>query len=75
MNGYGWLQRLTEMVPHALAWPLSVLSTLTAFAGAALFFHAAAFGQPSSAILGGVLLVGAGVLWYLADYAAANRPM
>ena len=75
MNGFGFLQGLTEKVPHALAWPLSALSTITAFAGAALFFHAAAFGQPSSAIWGGALLVGAGVLWYLADFAASNRPV
>jgi protein-S-isoprenylcysteine O-methyltransferase Ste14 len=75
MNGFGFAQRLTDKVPHSLAWPLSVLSTITAFAGAALFFHAAAFGRPSSAIWGGVLLVAAGVLWYIADFAAANRPV
>jgi Flp pilus assembly protein TadB len=75
MNGYGLLDRLGERVPHALAWPLSALSTVAAFAGSALFFHAAAFGRPWSAIWGGVLLVAAGVLWYVADIAAANRPV
>jgi protein-S-isoprenylcysteine O-methyltransferase Ste14 len=73
MSGPGFLDQITSRIPHALAWPLSVLSTLGALAGAALFFHAATFGQPSSAIVGGVLLVAAGVLWYLADFASANR--
>lgn len=75
MNDSGLLERLTEKVPPGLAWPLSALSTIAAFAGSALFFHAAAFGRPASAIWGGALLVAAGLLWYVADIAASNRPV
>ena len=37
------IDRISNLVPHWLGWPMSALSTLTAFTGAGLLFAAAAF--------------------------------
>lgn len=75
MPGPDLIQRVVELIPPSLAWPLSALSSLAALGASALVFHAAAFGQPTSAIWGGIVFAVAGGLWYLSDLAGANRPM
>ncbi len=66
--------RVVRFIPHGLAWPLSALSTLAGFAGAALVFAAAALGSIMAAVWAGVAFAAAAVLWHLSDYAEANRP-
>ena len=68
------MQHLSQYVPHWLAWPLSALATIAAVAGAVLFFFSAVLGDYVPAVWGGVAFVGAGMLWYGGDMAAANRP-
>lgn len=65
--------RIARLIPHGLAWPLSALSTLAGFTGAALVFAAAALGSITAAIWAGVAFVAAALLWHLSDYAQANR--
>lgn len=64
---------LTEYLPAWLAWPSSALSTLAALTGSGLMLHAAAFASVASALWAGVAFVVAGVLWFVADFATANR--
>jgi hypothetical protein len=61
-------------MPQWLARPASVLSTLTALVGAGLVFWAAVTGGYWWAIWGVVSFIGAGLLWYLADYAGLAVP-
>jgi hypothetical protein len=65
---------MTERIPHALARPAAVLSTLAALAGAALVFWAAVTGDYWWAVWGGIAFAGAALLWYLGDLAAASGP-
>ena len=67
------VDRLIELVPSWLAWPMSALSTLAAFAGAGLVFAAASLGSVRAAIWAGIAFGAAAILWHLADYAAGNR--
>lgn len=75
MDGVPLIQRLASLVPHWLAWPLSALSTIGALGGAALVFFAAVYGEYVTAAWGGVAFVVSAGLWYLADFAAGNRPV
>mgnify|MGYP001817636393 CR=1 FL=1 len=68
------MDRLVASLPARLARPMNVLDTLVAIGGAALFFHSASFGEYHSAIWGAVAFLGAGLLWYVGDMAAGNRP-
>jgi hypothetical protein len=71
------MNRIARYIPHWLAWPVNLLSTLTALGGAALIFYGAAFadGDLKPFIWGGIVFVIAAVLWHIADMAAANRPV
>jgi hypothetical protein len=69
------MDRLTASVPARLARPMGVLATLVAVGASALFFHSAAFGEYHSAVWGTVAFLGAGLLWYVGDVAAGNRPI
>ena len=60
-----------ELIPEWLARPAAVTSTLTALAGAGMVFWSAVSGSYWWAIWGGVCFAAAGLLWYLADYAAS----
>lgn len=51
-----------------------MLSTLAAVTGAGLIFWAAVTGGYWWAIWGAVSFAGAGLLWYLADYAGSAVP-
>lgn len=65
---------IQQLVPPWLARPASVLSTLTAVAGAGLIFWAAVTGGYWWAAWGVVSFAAAGLLWHLADYAASSLP-
>jgi len=66
---------MSEYIPHWLAWPVSLLSTLAALTGCGLIFWAAAYGEYPPAIWAAAAFAGAAVFWYLADMAATNRPL
>ncbi len=66
--------RLLELIPGWLARPAAVLSILAALTGAGFIFWSAATGSYWWAIWGAICFVGAGLLWYLSDYAAATSP-
>jgi hypothetical protein len=70
------MEQITRYLPHWLAWPVSLISTLAALTGAGLAFYGAAFGDGalSPFVWGGVAFAGAALLWYVADIAASNRP-
>ena len=70
------MQRITEYVPHWLAWPVNLLSTAAAAAGAGLVFYGAGFGdgELDPFLWGGICFVAAGVLWWVADLASSNQP-
>jgi hypothetical protein len=61
-------------IPHALARPAAVISTLAALAGAALVFWAAVTGDYWWAIWGGIAFAAAALVWYVGDLAAAGPP-
>jgi hypothetical protein len=65
---------LQDLIPEWLARPAAVLSTLAALAGAGLIFWSAVSGSYWWAIWGAVSFAGAGLLWYVADYAATASP-
>ncbi|MEE9299374.1 MAG: hypothetical protein V3V29_10130 [Acidimicrobiia bacterium] len=65
--------RIAGLIPNSLAWPLSALSTLAGFAGAALLFTAAALGSITAASWSAVAFAAAAVFWHLSDYAESNR--
>lgn len=65
---------MLNRIPPWLARPAAVLSTLAALAGSALVFLAAATGNYWWAVWGGGTFLGAAVLWYLGDLAAASGP-
>jgi hypothetical protein len=71
------MQYIARYIPHWLAWPVNLLSTLAAFAGAGLVFYAAAFGDGDYAgvVWGGIAFVVAAVLWHIADMASGNRKL
>ena len=69
------LERLPTHIPHWLAWPMSALSVISAFAGAVLIFASAALGSIAAAVWGGISFVVAAVAWHIGDYAQANRPV
>lgn len=71
------MERITEYLPHWLAWPVSLLSTAAAIAGAGLVFYGAAFGDGALPhfVWGGACFVAAGLLWWLSDLASTNRPL
>ena len=66
--------RITALVPHQLAWPMSALSTIAAFGGALLVFIAAALGSITAGVWGGAAFLVAAITWHLADFAQSNRP-
>ena len=68
---------IAQYIPHWLAWPVSLLSTLAALGGADLVFHGAAFGDGATApfVWAAVVFLVAAVLWHLADMASSNRPV
>ncbi len=68
------IDRISNLVPHWLGWPMSALSTLTAFTGAGLLFAAAAFASIAAAVWGGFAFLVAAITWHVADIAEANRP-
>ena len=71
------MERITEYVPHWLAWPVNLLSTAAALTGAGLIFYGAAFGDAELAhfVWGGISFAAAGVFWWVADLASSNRPL
>jgi hypothetical protein len=71
------MTRITELVPHWLAWPLNLLSTAAAIAGAGFLFYGAAFGdgEVRHFLWGAVCFTGAAVVWWVADLASSNRPL
>ena len=71
------MQRITEYLPHWLAWPVNLLSTAAAAAGAGLVFYGAAFadGDLAPFVWGAVCFASSAVLWWLADLASSNRPL
>jgi hypothetical protein len=60
-----------NLIPHWLARPAAVLSTLAALTGAGFIFWSAVTGGSWWAIWGMVSFAVAGLLWHIADYAAA----
>jgi len=68
------IDRISNLVPPWLGWPMSALSTLTAFTGAGLLFAAAAFASIAAAVWGGAAFLVAAITWHVADIAEANRP-
>lgn len=66
--------RLENLIPGWVARPATVLSTLAALTGAGFIFWAAATGSYWWAIWGAISFVGAGLCWYLSDFAAATSP-
>jgi len=71
------MDQLTEYIPHWLAWPLSLLSTAAAAAGAGLIFYGAGFGDGDLApfVWGGIAFAVSGLLWWISDLASSNRPL
>jgi hypothetical protein len=70
------MNQLIELIPHWLAWPLSLLSAATAIAGAGLVFYGAGFGDGGLApfVWGGISFAISGLLWWVSDLASSNRP-
>jgi hypothetical protein len=66
---------ISRYIPHWLAWPVGALSTLGALAGSGLMFYSAAYGEYVPAIWAVAVFVGSGLLWYVSDMAAGNRPL
>ena len=71
-NPSDFADRLTALIPHWLAWPVSALSMLMALAGAILVFSAAAFASIAAAIWSVIAFAGAAIAWHVADYADGN---
>ena len=71
------MDRIAGYIPHWLAWPVNLLSTTAAMAGAGLTFYGAAFGDGdlSHFVWGGTAFAAAGVFWWFADLASSNRPL
>jgi hypothetical protein len=71
------MNHIARYIPHWLAWPVNMLSTLAAFGGAGLIFYAAAFGDGDylPVVWAGAAFAGAAVLWHIADMASGNRPL
>lgn len=71
------MNQIARYIPYWLAWPVNVLSTLAAFAGAGLIFYATAFGDGDHVpiVWAAVAFAVAGVLWHIADMASGNRPI
>lgn len=74
-NASDLIDDAAALIPPWLGWPLSALSTLSAFAGAGLIFAAAAFGSITAGIWSGAAFLTSAVLWHLADFAEGNRPV
>ncbi len=70
------MNRIAEHLPHWLAWPVNLLSTAAAAAGAGLLFWGAGFGDGALEpfLWGAGCFAGAGALWWIADLASSNRP-
>lgn len=58
-----------------MAWPMSALATLAAFAGGLLIFLSAALGSISAAIGSGISFVVAAIAWHIGDFAEGNRKL
>jgi 4-amino-4-deoxy-L-arabinose transferase-like glycosyltransferase len=69
------LERFPTLIPYWLAWPMSALAAISAFAGAGLLFASAALGSVAAAVWGGISFLVAAVTWHVADYAQTNRPV
>lgn len=71
------MNHIARFIPHWLAWPVNLLSTLTAFAGAGFVFYATAFGNGGydPIVWAALAFVIAAVLWHIADMASGNRPL
>jgi hypothetical protein len=65
---------MQDRIPRWLDRPAATLSTLAAVAGAALVFWSAVSGNYWWAVWAGVVFAGAGLLWHVADLAAAGPP-
>lgn len=63
-----------NLIPQWLARPAAVLSTLAALTGAGLICWSAVTGGYWWAIWGVASFAVAGLLWHVADYAAATPP-
>ena len=62
---------MQNLIPQWLTRPATALSTMAALAGAGLILWAAVTGAYWWAVWGVVSFIGAGLLWYVADYAAS----
>ena len=70
------MERIISFIPHWLAWPVGLLSTGAALAGAGFVFYGAAFtdGGIEAFVWGGGAFAVAAVLWWLSELASGNRP-
>lgn len=70
------MDRIIDILPHWLAWPVGLLSTGAALAGCGLLFYGAGFGDGGLApyLWAAGAFAAAGVLWWVADLASSNRP-
>ena len=71
------MNRIIRYIPHWLAWPVNLLSTLAAIIGAGLLFYGAGFGDGDldPFIWAAIAFAGSGILWFFADLASSNRPL
>jgi hypothetical protein len=71
------MDRIIEHLPHWLAWPVNLLSTAAALAGAGLVLYGAGFGDGRLTYFGwgAGAFAAAGLLWWLSDLASSNRPL
>ena len=70
------MHRISELLPHWLAWPANLLSIAAAATGAGMVFYGAGFGDGSlyPFVWGAACFAGAGALWWIADLASLHRP-
>ena len=71
------MNRIIQYIPYWLAWPVSLLSTVAAVAGAAFVFYGAGFGdgELEPFVRAAIAFAASGVLWFFADMASSNRPL
>ena len=71
------MNRITQYIPHWLAWPVSLLSTMAAIAGAAFIFYGSGFGdgELEPFVRAAIAFAVSGGLWFVADMASSNRPL
>jgi hypothetical protein len=69
------MEQIVRLIPHWLAWPLNLASTLAGLTGAGFVLYGAGFadGDLTPYVWAAVSFVVAAVLWFVADLASSNR--